>query len=244
VTLTRITSPREWADGKISDEGDGFVHLSEPHQVLTPANHFYAGQRDLELLVLDDAKLGEIRVEGGFPHLYDTLTADAVVDTVAFPCDDDGRFRLALVPTHADTSPARELLADMVAFLAELNGPVDRSKMPTADPDELWRPHGTFLVGWDETGAPVCCGGLKRLEDGVAEIKRMYVAPGARSRGHARRLLNGLEDAARRRGYERVRLDTGPRQPHAKALYESNGYVEIANYNRNPIASYFGEKTL
>jgi GNAT superfamily N-acetyltransferase len=115
--------------------------------------------------------------------------------------------------------------------------------MPSADPDELWAPHGTFLVGWDETG-PVCCGGMKRLEDGVAEVKRMYVAPEARSRGHARRLLAGLEDVARRRGYRRVRLDTGPNQPHAKALYESNGYVEIPNYNGNPIATYFGEKVL
>lgn len=242
--ILRITSPTEWAEGRIDDDGEGFVHLSHEHQVLTAANTYYKGQRNLLLLVLDEAKLGEIRVEGGFPHLYDALTAEAVLGIVDFPCDDDGAFRLALVPVHAGSPPASDLLAAMVAFLADLNGPVDPAAMPTAEPDEMWAPSGTFLVGWDETGTPVCCGGVKRLDDGLAEIKRMFVAPDARSRGHARRVLAGLEDAARRLGYERVRLDTGPDQPHAKALYTSAGYVEIANYNANPIATYFGEKQL
>jgi GNAT superfamily N-acetyltransferase len=72
----------------------------------------------------------------------------------------------------------------------------------------------------------------------------MYVEPDARSRGHARRLLRGLEDAARRLGYTTVRLDTGPKQPHAAALYASAGYEEIADYNGNPLASYWAEKRL
>ena len=242
--LLRITSPDEWSDGRITDEGDGFVHLSEPHQVLTPANALYAGRRDLQLLVLDEAKLGEIRVEGGFPHLYDTLTADAVVDVVSFPCDDDGAFRLALVPMHAGSPPASDLIDGMIADLEPLYGRIDGDDTPSASPAEMWAPTGTFLVGWDEHGRPVCGGGVKRLGDGVAEIKRMFVVPEARSHGHARRLLTGLEHAARRLGYGCVRLDTGPQQPHAKALYASAGYAEIADYNANPKATYWGEKQL
>jgi ribosomal protein S18 acetylase RimI-like enzyme len=72
----------------------------------------------------------------------------------------------------------------------------------------------------------------------------MYVAPSARRRGVARTLLAALEDAARDRGYAFVRLDTGPRQQHAVALYASAGYTEIANFNANPIAAYWGEKRL
>ena len=90
----------------------------------------------------------------------------------------------------------------------------------------------------------MCGGGLKRIGDGVAEVKRMFVVPEARTRGHARRLLTGLEDAARRLGYAHVRLDTGPQQPNAKHLYESAGYREIPDYNGNPHASYWAEKDL
>jgi uncharacterized protein (DUF952 family)/GNAT superfamily N-acetyltransferase len=242
--LLRITSPAEWSRGRIDDEGGGFVHLSGPEQVLTPANQLYAGRRDLQLLVLDPARLGAIRVEAGFPHLYDSLTADAVLDVVSFPCDDDGTFRLALVPMYSGASPARELVEAMVAEMEPLYGKIDGPDAPTAAPDELWAPSGTFLVGWDESGAPVCGGGVKRIGDGVTEIKRMFVVPEARGRGHARRLLVGLEDAARRLGYGRVRLDTGAKQPHALTLYESAGYREIPDYNGNPKASYWAEKVL
>ncbi len=72
----------------------------------------------------------------------------------------------------------------------------------------------------------------------------MYVAPAGRSQGVARALLGALEDAARERGYARVRLDTGPRQPHARTLYLSAGYHEIPDYNQNPAASFWGEKDL
>jgi GNAT superfamily N-acetyltransferase len=72
----------------------------------------------------------------------------------------------------------------------------------------------------------------------------MYVVPEARGRGAARELLGALEDAARALGYARVRLDSGPGQPHARTLYESAGYQEIADYNGNPFAAYWAEKTL
>jgi GNAT superfamily N-acetyltransferase len=85
---------------------------------------------------------------------------------------------------------------------------------------------------------------VKTLGPGLGEIKRMYVAPHVRGRGLARRLLAALEDAAWRLGHDRVRLDTGPAQAHAKALYESAGYVEIPDYNGNPHASYWAEKKL
>lgn len=242
--LLRITSPDEWADGRIDDDGKGFVHLSAPHQVLTAANAHYRGRNDLLLLVLDPSMLGAIKTEGGFPHLYAPLHANAVLDTVAFPCDSDGGFRLALVPMFSGEPPASDLVEAMIDDLAPLYGRIDGPGSPTANPDEMWAPTGTFLVGWGVDGTPVCGGGVKRIGDGTAEIKRMYVAPEARTQGHARRLLAGLEDATRRLGYSQVRLDTGPEQPHAKRLYESAGYREIPDYNRNPQATYWAEKDL
>jgi len=137
------------------------------------------------------------------------------------------------------------LVAAMVREVGELYGGLDLNApdMPTAGAADLGPPGGTFVVGY-RNGAPVCGGGIKRLPDGSCEIKRMYVVPAARRQGVARALLRALEDSARGLGYRIARLDTGPLQPHARELYESEGYVSIENFNGNPVATFFGEKRL
>jgi ribosomal protein S18 acetylase RimI-like enzyme len=60
----------------------------------------------------------------------------------------------------------------------------------------------------------------------------------------ARALLEALEQTARDLGYESVRLDTGPKQQHALALYRSAGYADVPPYNDNPFACFWGEKFL
>lgn len=45
-------------------------------------------------------------------------------------------------------------------------------------------------------------------------------------------------------GYVVARLDTGPRQEHAEHFYRRSGYTPIANFNSNPVASFWGEKPL
>lgn len=109
---------------------------------------------------------------------------------------------------------------------------VNRYGGPDATPveaAEFLPPRGAFLVGYVD-GEPVACGALRELEPGIAEIKRMYVAPPARRRGFARRLLDALEDTARAAGYAEVRLETGVKQPEAMALYQSTGYAAIPPY--------------
>jgi len=144
---------------------------------------------------------------------------------------------------RADRTPARELVEEMIDELAVHYGRIDTPGAPSATPTEMWAPRGTFLV-ISRNGEALAGGGVKALGEDLAEIKRMYVRPSARGRGVARRLLDALEQAARDLGYARVRLDTGPRQPHAEALYRSAGYAEIADYNGNPMASFWAEKRL
>jgi GNAT superfamily N-acetyltransferase len=93
-----------------------------------------------------------------------------------------------------------------------------------------------FLVARDGAGEPVACGALLDLGDtqggtgGSAEIKRMFVRPEQRRRGLSRRVLEALEREALRRGFDRVRLETGERQPEAMGLYRGAGYEEIEKY--------------
>ncbi|HEX7299347.1 MAG TPA: GNAT family N-acetyltransferase, partial [Solirubrobacteraceae bacterium] len=82
----------------------------------------------------------------------------------------------------AAVAPASELLAAMVAEMSELYGDIEGPSMPSATPADFSPPHGAFLVGYLD-GEPVCAGGLKRLDTDAAEIKRMFVVPGARRRG-------------------------------------------------------------
>jgi uncharacterized protein (DUF952 family) len=86
-------------------ETEGFIHLSEPHQVVAVANARYAGVADLVLLCIDPARLGApLRYEIGdpgsderFPHLYGVLEVDAVVSVLEFAETTTG-FELPLSP--------------------------------------------------------------------------------------------------------------------------------------------------
>jgi GNAT superfamily N-acetyltransferase len=139
--------------------------------------------------------------------------------------------------------PASELLAEMRVELNDVYESFSRLDNPRLSPSELRPPGGAYLVGFAGDDA-VAGGGLRRLTEEVAEIKRMYVRPQARSRGVARALLVALEEAAVSLGYAAARLDTGPRQVHGLALYRSAGYVDVEPYNDNPFACFWGEKRL
>lgn len=152
---------------------------------------------------------------------------------------------LEFLRAAADTGDAAVLITAMVDEMRELYDGLDLTApgMPKAGPAELGPPGGMYLVGY-RCGVPVCGGGIKRLPDEACEIKRMYVIPPARRTGVARALLAALEDAARELGYRIARLDTGSRQPHAQAFYESVGYRRVGNFNDNSAAAFHGEKRL
>jgi GNAT superfamily N-acetyltransferase len=111
-------------------------------------------------------------------------------------------------------------------------------------------PQGAFFVGYVE-GAPVAMGGWRFRPDvtafgrfRAAEIKRMYVGPGARRRGLARVVLAHLEQTARAAGADLMVLETGIEQPEAIALYKSSGYQPVegfGHYKWSPKVRYFGK---
>jgi ribosomal protein S18 acetylase RimI-like enzyme len=112
-------------------------------------------------------------------------------------------------------------------------------------PEDVLVPRSGFLLVW-VNGEAVGCGAFRPMEADVAEIKRMYVEPGFRGRGLARRLLAELEKRARQDGYVAVRLETGTAQPEAVHLYETAGYHRIASYGHyaNDPRSVCFEKSL
>ena len=90
-------------------------------------------------------------------------------------------------------------------------------------------PEGVFyLLGVD--GKPAGMGGLRKVRDGVGEIKRMYVKPEYRGKGLGRALLNRLLCEARELGFSRILLETGKFMSAAQRLYRSVGFVEVSEY--------------
>ena len=87
-------------------------------------------------------------------------------------------------------------------------------------------PTGTFLL-LESDGQAISAGAFMTIDDNTVEVKRMWTHADHRGRGLAQLVLAELDAEARRRGFGRVVLSTGPRQPEAVRLYLATGYTPL-----------------
>ncbi|MDC0766570.1 GNAT family N-acetyltransferase [Streptomyces sp. HD] len=100
--------------------------------------------------------------------------------------------------------------------------------------EEFTAPYGGVLLLLVENGEPVAGGAFRRYDGNTAELKRIWTHSAHRRRGLARRVVAELEGAASARGYRRVYLTTGPRQPEARGLYLATGYTPLFDTEADP----------
>jgi GNAT superfamily N-acetyltransferase len=131
-------------------------------------------------------------------------------------------------PTSILSDAATTLIAGLNAELSALY-PEPGATHFRLDPDEVAAGRGAFLVAYAD-GAPVGCGAVRLLDEGDAELKRMFVVPPARGRGVGRVLLSALESEARALGARRLVLETGIRQTAALTLYRRASFADIPPY--------------
>ena len=143
-----------------------------------------------------------------------------------------------------DSPAAQELFARYMELVRDRLGPDFAPTETIFASEEVFAGPGADWVVVYEGGRPVGCGGLRMLEPGVAEIKRMFVVATARGRGHGRRLLAELERIALANGAARVRLLSTEVLAEARALYRSAGYDVISTYREDGRRDYWLEKRL
>lgn len=95
--------------------------------------------------------------------------------------------------------------------------------------EKYGQPRGCiFLVRCD--GAVAGCIAFRYLEDGICELKRVYLRESFRGNGIGRVMLEKIIHEARAAGYRLMRLDTLPYLDAAYALYVKFGFYKIEKY--------------
>jgi ribosomal protein S18 acetylase RimI-like enzyme len=142
-----------------------------------------------------------------------------------------GDMRVTSISAAADDAVAlRALFREYFAWL----GPEGWFSDVEAELAALPGGYDALLVARDGEEV-VGCVALRPLEDGVCEMKRLYVRPAGRGSGAGRALVEAIVEEARRLGFRTMRLDTLPTMAAAQALYRSLGFTEIERYNDNPV---------
>jgi GNAT superfamily N-acetyltransferase len=136
----------------------------------------------------------------------------------------------------AEIEQARELFREYSAWV-ETDLCFQNFEKELAElPGSYAEPDGRLLLAFHDAQLAGCIG-LRKIGEGICEMKRLFMRDAFRGKGIGRGLIRAIIREAREIGYERMRLDTLPPQMNdAIALYRSFGFKEIEPYYGNPVA--------
>jgi len=147
------------------------------------------------------------------------------------------RQRLRISPTSSvdEIDQARELFKEYADGLGIDLCFQNFEKELAQLPGDYAPPEGRPMLAFYR-GELAGCVALRKINERVCEMKRLFVREKFRGAGLGRKLTNNMIQNARKIGYERMRLDTLPgKMDKAIVLYKELGFKEIEPYYNNPV---------
>ena len=142
--------------------------------------------------------------------------------------------KLKQVESVGEVQQARGLFEEYAAWLGFSLCFQNFDKELAELPGDYAPPNGSLLLAV-ENDAVAGCVALRKIGEGIGEMKRLYVRPEFRGKGLGRKLTETIIEAASDLGYQRLRLDTLPgKMDQAIAMYRSLGFKDIDRYYNNP----------
>ncbi|CAH0995326.1 hypothetical protein EMA8858_01447 [Emticicia aquatica] len=137
------------------------------------------------------------------------------------------------IASHQDLEDVKQLFREYANFLQVdlcFQGfEEELAKLPA----KYAEPEGAIFLA-KVNDKPAGCVGLWKLEDGVCEMKRLYVKKEFQGIGLGKTITLKLIEEAQLKGYNKMKLDTLKRLKTANLLYHSLGFIETNSYNFNP----------
>jgi len=147
--------------------------------------------------------------------------------------------------TAAEIEQARKLFREYETWLALDLCFQNFEEELNSLPGKYAAPTGRLLLALTDEKIAGCVA-LRKIDEEICEVKRLFVRGNFRGAGLGKRLIERLIEEAKITGYKKIRLDTLPaKMPKAVALYREFGFQTIAAYYDNPYKeTLFMEKEL
>lgn len=99
-------------------------------------------------------------------------------------------------------------------------------------------PNGVYYI-MQINSSIIGMGALRKIKEGIGEIKRMYIQPKYRGNGYGKELLDQLLKKGQEFEYSSIRLDTGDFMTTAQQVYLSAGFQEREQYLESEVPTFY-----
>ena len=145
---------------------------------------------------------------------------------------------------QSDIENTKELIKEYLTWIENDLSFQQIDKELATFPEKYEEPGGSFFIAKDGDTI-VGCIGLRKIQNEVCEMKRLYIKDKYKGIGLGKELIITIIEEAKKKGYRKMRLDTLPKMKAALKLYKEFGFYQIEQYIENPIdGAVFMEKIL